>query len=170
MISKILMRFISYLIAVLVLSSCASSTSEDREKPGRESSDQWITEFVDAPKDLDTENIYTFFCESVVQRPTTLTNTCADLGESVFEIRWKQWDLNGAKGSGIYSINQCEPDCATGKRIETPVNLSLDRFTTDGSRFFLNYLTITSNSFESDEIYEIWDLSSFYREVPDLRG
>lgn len=156
-------------IAILSLTGCVSSPISPESEPAPRTSDSWLTNYVETPEGLESKDIYTFLCEKVVQRPTTLTNTCADFGQSVYEIKWQEWNANGATGTGVYSENQCDPDCATGERIETKVIIRLDRFTTDGTRYFFNFLTISSSNFEENEIYEIWDLSKFYREVPDMR-
>lgn len=133
--------------------------------------DSWLTNFIDKPPKVPSSSVFTFLCEVITQKPDTLTNTCGDFGEMIYNINWKTWDISGATGSGIYSINRCEPNCAEGNRDEMSVEISLDRVTFDGSRYFLNILTILSpDVLKSDGIYALWDLSSFYREVPEMRG
>jgi len=41
------------------------------------------------------------------------------------DITWQSWNQNEAIGSGIYSQNMCEPNCAEGKRVNIPVRLKL---------------------------------------------
>lgn len=133
--------------------------------------DVWLTNYIEPSKEVSPDLVYTFLCELITQKPETLTNTCADFGESVYMIKWKTWGVKGATGTGTYAINQCEPNCAQGKTREVPVKLRLDRVTSDGKRYLLNFLTIISdNATEPDGVYAIWDLSSFYREVPDMRS
>lgn len=120
---------------------------------------------------VSRESTYTFMCEMIIKRPQTLTNTCADFGERVYDIRWDKWSVYGATGKGIYSLNDCNPNCAEGKSSKTPVFLSLDIVTTDGKRYFLNILNIRSeSSIDGGGVYAYWDLSSFYREAPGMRS
>lgn len=166
-------RFLSVVLACFLAFS-AIGLHQQFTKSGHKQkmdSDKWLTTFIDSPGDIPSNSVYTFLCELITQKPETLTDTCADFGESVYKIKWKTWGVKGATGTGIYSINDCEPNCAEGTRREVPVQLRLDRVTTDGKRYLLNVLTIISvNATEPDGVYAIWDLSSFYREVPDMRS
>jgi hypothetical protein len=83
------------------------------------------------------ENVFTTECGYIDQKPENVTLTCGDGGILVREIKWDIWRASGASGSGIHSVNQCEPDCASGKRIEVPVEVRLSRLMTDGSKFYL---------------------------------
>lgn len=159
------------LAILLLLSSCASPSIYVTDKGSSSTLDNsWIINYILPPRGIEPNKVYTFFCESIVQRPTTLTNTCADFGEAIYGIKWTIWDINGAKGSGKYSINECKPNCAVGIRREFVVSLTLDRVTFDGQRYFLNFLTIVPEGVGEINLYSIWDLSSFYREVPGMRN
>ena len=68
---------------------------------------------------------WTYDCEFPVQRPEQIMLTCADGGIIVTDIKWQSWESNGATGSGMYSQNMCEPNCAEGKRVDTPVKVKL---------------------------------------------
>lgn len=154
----------------ILMSACTATHGQDKDiRVPRVSQDSWMTRYINPPKEVQPDKIFTFLCESIVQRPTTLTNTCADFGEAIFDIKWMIWSIDGAKGTGTFSVNQCEPDCAEGIRKEYQVELSLDRITFDGKRYFLNYLTIVPAKIDNIDLYEIWDLGSFYREVPEMR-
>lgn len=71
------------------------------------------------------EGIWTYDCEFPVQRPEQIMLTCADGGMLVRDIKWQSWDAKGATGTGIYSQNMCDPNCAEGKRIDVPVIVNL---------------------------------------------
>jgi len=71
------------------------------------------------------EGIWTYDCEFPVQRPEQIMLTCADGGMIVTDIKWQTWNSKGATGTGTYSQNMCEPNCAEGKRVEVPVRLRL---------------------------------------------
>jgi hypothetical protein len=70
-------------------------------------------------------DIYTYDCEYLEQRPEQLTKYCADAGVLIYDITWESWGYNGAEGTGTYSENLCEPNCAEGKRVEAKVDLYL---------------------------------------------
>ena len=166
-------RFVLVVAAVFATVTLVFSFSASKDQVIQKTSnpDAWLTHYIEPPRDVSSSSVYTFLCESITQKPETLTNTCADFGESVYKIKWKTWGITGATGTGIYSINNCEPNCAEGKRNEVPVQLKLDRLTTDGKRYVLNVLTIISdNATEPGGVYALWDLSDFYREVPDMRS
>ena len=86
---------------------------------------------------INPENVFTTECGYIDQKPEEVTLTCGDGGILVREIKWETWRASGASGSGIHSVNQCEPDCASGKRVEVPVEVRLSRLMTDGSKFYL---------------------------------
>lgn len=152
----------------------------------------WMDTFIEPNKNVNPSNVYTFECEFVVQKPKEFTTACADFGEMIYQIQWSTWSAQGSMGSGIYSIKTCEPDCASGIRYETPVNLWLKNTSTDGRNFFLNTLfvfpaethirtkTVTKNKpfkFEqqfsiNSKIYTgaIWDVSSDWKIFSELRS
>jgi len=71
------------------------------------------------------EGIWTYDCEFPVQRPEQIMLTCADGGMIVTDIKWQTWNSKEAIGTGTYSQNMCEPSCAEGKRVDTPVRVKL---------------------------------------------
>lgn len=88
-------------------------------------------------ENINPENVFTTECGYIVQKPESVTLTCADGGILVRDIKWDTWRASGASGSGIHSVNQCDPDCANGERVEVPVEVRLSRLMTDGSKFYL---------------------------------
>jgi hypothetical protein len=88
--------------------------------------------------------------------------------------------------------NDCEPSCAEGSYLEVPVNVYLSDLTTDGKNYFLNTATIVPSNLEDQKgpivggdgtayftlttkvkgkevSAEVWDIASFYREMPNMR-
>ena len=126
-------------ITCFVVSGCGSNSEETIDSS---SALPWMDKIVDAPEDLDSDNVYTFVCESIIKKPVRMTTTCADFGEEVLDIKWSTWGARGAKGIGIYSVNNCQPDCSDGTRVTTPVYLWLNGTTTDGRNYYLNDLFI----------------------------
>ena len=121
---------------------------------------------------VTSKNMWTYECEMKVARPTTMTNTCADFGEVVHSIKWKTWGRGIATGSGIYSINDCDPDCADGTRHESPVDVVLSDLTHEKDKYFLNTFSFTSQNGENlpqkSSPSGSWDISEFYRMVPEM--
>ena len=68
---------------------------------------------------------WTYDCEFPVQRPLQIMLTCADGGMIVTDITWNTWTETGAIGTGTYSQNMCEPNCAEGTRVNVPVIIKL---------------------------------------------
>lgn len=74
---------------------------------------------------IKATEVLTWDCESTVYKPESITLTCADGGEIIHSITWTIWTSKKASGTGIYSINQCNPNCAEGQRLEEPVEVAL---------------------------------------------
>lgn len=111
-------------------------------------------------------------CGSLVNQPESITLTCADGGMAVGEIKWQRWDSEEALGTGIYIENSCQPDCANGKFIQTPVTITLTNLIEYNSKFHLKDLTITAISgenFPSGNTLIKWDLSE-YSETTGVGG
>jgi len=96
---------------------------------------------------VDPKNVFTAECGYIIQKPEDVTLTCADGGISVQDINWDTWSASGASGTGTYTVNQCKPDCVTGKWIEVPVEVYLTRLMVDGNRFYLTRF----NAYTRDE-------------------
>ena len=95
---------------------------------------------------VNPDEVLTFDCEFPLHKPDYITLTCADGGMAVEEIKWQSWGPKEAVGTGIYAENNCQPDCASGKFIKTPVAISLTSLTEYKSKFYLKDLVITPTS------------------------
>ena len=151
-----------------------------------------MDQVVDPPAGIKPSDVYTFSCELVLQKPTAFSTTCADFGTAIFEVKWSMWSAEGAKGTGVYSVNDCDPSCAEGTRHEVPVYLWLLDSTTDGKNFFLNTLRIVPRDVFEGKVDEFrsnyvnlsgavvvegkkfsgaeWDVSSDWKNFPELRS
>lgn len=110
------------------------------------------------------EGIWTYDCEFPVQRPEQIMLTCADGGMIVTDIEWQTWNAEGAIGSGIYSQNMCEPNCAKGKRVEVPVRLRLSELFEYKGRNVLQNLDIKAVSgreLPNGTAEFTWDVAEF---------
>jgi hypothetical protein len=101
---------------------------------------------------IDPMNIFAIVCGYPEHKPDVTTTNCADFGVQVNNISWHSWNGYGARGSGVWSVNQCEPDCANGTRIGTPVEVRLSNLMTDGKRFFLTSFDAFSEDYEPSQM------------------
>ena len=136
-------KFASLLFPLLLLTSCGNS--------------QQAT--------VISADVYTFDCETSAQRPESIMIYCADGGAYVEKILWDSWGADGATGSGEYTYNDCDPDCADGSMHSVEVKVVLSDPITFQKKKYLSKLNIETldggplsdslgNSFE-------WDVSEF---------
>ena len=59
--------------------------------------------------------------------PVRVIITCGDGGVIAHDLVWSNWGAEQAHATGMFSVNTCDPDCATGGREEYPVELVADR-------------------------------------------
>ena len=96
-------------------------------------------------KTINPEQILTWDCETAEYKPESITITCADGGIFVEKIQWSTWSQEGATGTGIYSENLCEPNCAEGERVTAPVKLTLSNLTENKGKVYLRTLDIVTS-------------------------
>lgn len=66
-----------------------------------------------------------FYQDRLTDKPRTLTfQTCADGSRRLEGMSWSSWGLSGAQGTGIFSYQVCEPNCAQGHRVQYAANVS----------------------------------------------
>ena len=109
-------------------------------------------------------DIYTYNCELLEQRPEQLTKFCADGGVLVYDITWESWGYNGAEGTGTYSANLCEPNCAEGQRVEEQVDLFLGGIEVIEGKRVLRYLSVNTRDgilLPNGNSYDDWDVAEF---------
>ena len=147
-----------------------SSNVQNSLKDTFTSDDFKLTRVMDSAQ-VKSSEVLSFSCEIITARPTEVTTYCADFGTTITNIEWKSWTASGAIGTANYLVNNCNPDCASGKVSESPVGVNLDGLYTDGERYFLRYLTFTGGDDvpPSGKIEGVWDLAEFYLEAPAMR-
>lgn len=109
-------------------------------------------------------DIYTYDCETIEQRPTQITQYCADGGAYVYDITWDRWGYNGASGKGIYSEKICVPNCAEGTRSESAVEIYLSGIEVIEGRKILRYLSVNTRNGDlllNGSSYTNWDVAEF---------
>lgn len=62
-----------------------------------------------------------------VERPGQAAfQTCADGSKELTDLVWESWGPGGANGTGTYSYQVCEPNCAAGHRASFPAVVHAD--------------------------------------------
>jgi hypothetical protein len=97
------------------------------------------------PLKLNPAQVLTWDCEFPEYKPESITITCADGGIFVEMIQWSSWSQDGAAGTGIFSENLCQPNCAEGKRVTAPVKLTLSNLTELKGKHYLRTLDISTS-------------------------
>ena len=122
-------------------------------------------------KTLTPKQVLTWDCETAEYKPESITITCADGGIFVEKIQWSTWSQEGAAGTGIFSENLCQPNCAEGKRVTAPVKLTLSNLAELKGKHYLRTLDIiTSNGKDfpwgrSDGFQ--WDVMEFFQSMEE---
>jgi len=157
------------LLAVLLISSCTQTKVDSSES--HEVQDKFKLTKVKDSSGITASEVLSFECELITQRPEVATPFCADFGVAIWDIKWSTWSAEGAEGTGIYKANDCDPDCASGNIFEERVNLKMSGLYSDGSRYFLRYLTFRANGSlpRSNSKSGVWDVAEFYIESPWMR-
>lgn len=115
--------------------------------------------------EISPSQVYTWDCEYPEQKPRAITLTCADGGMYIDQIDWSRWDATGAQGTGMYHVNDCEPNCAEGTYLESKVIVNLSNLKEFRGKFFLR--TLVFRTFDGKNLpNEItssykWDLMEF---------
>jgi hypothetical protein len=66
-------------------------------------------------------------CVDAVYKPKRIIIACGDGNLVLTKMRYKTWTAHEATGSGTMYVNECEPDCASGKWATTYTHFTLDR-------------------------------------------
>jgi hypothetical protein len=116
-------------------------------------------------KTLTPKQVLTWDCETAQYKPESITITCADGGIFVEMIQWSSWSQDGAAGTGIFSENLCQPNCAEGKRVTAAVNLTLSNLTKQNDKYYLRTLDITTSDGKDFPLGKVgsfqWDVMDF---------
>ena len=123
------------------------------------------TFFINQKPQVKPSQVLTWDCEYPEYKPETIMIYCGDGGAYVSKIHWTKWGQEGAEGTGDYYRNLCEPDCADGKIVHAPVDVSLSNLTPRKGKFYLRTLDMSSlngKDFHWGESGEFsWDVMEF---------
>lgn len=111
---------------------------------------------------IPSKDVFTFECESVERKPSSIYFACADGGEGIQNIKWSTWSVNGALGTGEYFHNLCEPNCAEGKYEYSKVDIALFRPIQMGNKVFLTKISYSAKG-QPIDMNAGGDLSEFFR-------
>ena len=150
--NKLIIAISAALLSAALIALFINITSEKAGEPNKRA------------VNINPEEVLTFDCETPVHKPDYITLTCADGGMAIEEIKWQSWGTGEAIGAGIYTENNCQPECANGKLVKTPVAISITSLTQYKSKFYLKDLVITPTSgkdFPSGNNLIQWNLIEF---------
>ena len=89
-------------------------------------------------------NIYVVTCGQLEYRSSQITGACGDDGIGVTKIHWDVWNKKRAEGKALFYANNCEPDCASGKTVESEVRVSLSKLMTIQGKSTYTQIKITN--------------------------
>ena len=150
------------LVVVLVAAALLSGISGITESKQRDESELVVPKGDSISiKGVLSKDVYTFVCEIPdQQKPELIYFACADGNTGIGKIKWDTWEASGARGTGEYFANDCDPDCADGKFKFTNVKLEIDKAIGVDGKVHLRNLTYESVS--PGGISGEWDLAEFY--------
>jgi hypothetical protein len=93
---------------------------------------------------LKPSQVLTWDCEVPTFKPKSIMIYCGDGGAYIDQITWSSWGPSGASGTGEYYRNLCDPDCADGQIVHSPVKVGLTELAERKGRFYLRTLKMKS--------------------------
>ena len=85
----------------------------------------WLTTSVAGPTLFPSQPQVIADCASPTVEPTTIVLACADYDSLLEEITWSSWTAHGARGTGVYTYNDCIPYCARGTFHSAPATVTV---------------------------------------------
>ena len=73
------------------------------------------------------KTVYAINCLQEQFKPKQITVACGDGTVRVSKLKWTSWSSSQANASGVYQVNKCKPDCASGHTQSFPVKITLSR-------------------------------------------
>ena len=75
--------------------------------------------------------------------PSSVVLACGDGNASLTDLHWSSWTATGAVGSGEFTHNLCEPDCADGTFVSEPTQVRLSYPIESGAGLQLSAVSYT---------------------------
>jgi hypothetical protein len=73
------------------------------------------------------KTVFAINCLQEQFKPKQITIACGDGTVRVSKLKWTSWSSSQAKASGVYKVDKCNPDCASGRTQSFPVKITLSR-------------------------------------------
>jgi hypothetical protein len=73
------------------------------------------------------KTVFAINCLREQFKPKQITIACGDGTVRVSRLKWTSWSSSQAKASGVYKVDRCNPDCASGRTQSFPVTITLSR-------------------------------------------
>ncbi|HET7051648.1 MAG TPA: hypothetical protein VFI54_25485 [Solirubrobacteraceae bacterium] len=71
--------------------------------------------------------VFAINCLQEQFKPKQITVACGDGAVRVSKLKWTSWSSSQATASGVYKVDTCNPDCASGRTQSFPVKITLSR-------------------------------------------
>lgn len=81
--------------------------------------------------------------DNFLEKPTSMTLSCADSNESLDGLAWSGWGQERATATGQIVTNTCTPNCAQGKLERFPVQVTADRLSRREASQIYTTVTVT---------------------------
>jgi hypothetical protein len=101
---------------------------------------------VPAAASAKSDHLRVFFpsdCQTNAYKPKAVTVFCGDGGMPISKIKWSAYGAKQAEGRGVASVNDCDPDCASGTSTNYRARLHLSRVRQCGDVPQFTRLTVT---------------------------
>ena len=91
-----------------------------------------------------TSQVYVTNCGILDYKPTAILKFCGETSEGIGKIQWQTWSADGATGTGLYQINDCQPTCKVGKIHFAEVKIILSKSKIISGKPALTFIAIES--------------------------
>ena len=111
-----------------------------------------------------SDRAWTHHCEFPPQTPKTISLSSADWAGWLLKYESNSWTPHAAKGVGVYSENQCDPDFTIGVRVEFKVKAYLSSPTVHEGRNIIQTLDIEAkygSQLPDDRTFLSWNFADF---------
>ena len=119
-------------VVIFFLAACGTTTNgaqaaATRPTTSTTTTTQWTTTVVVPPTTASVSaKIYAAPCTiTKTPAPTELSLSCVG-SNKLRQATWSTWSDDHADGTGVLTLNNCQPDCVTGTGVDYPVSVRLD--------------------------------------------
>ena len=118
------MRFRTVIAGAFVcLAATACGTAGHATSTGRAAT---VTTATNTDKTVAKPVVFDCLNHGTVE-PASYILTCADAGSVLGDLSWTSWTAQQAVAAGVHELNDCTPNCAEGKFIDYPADITFWR-------------------------------------------